>query len=81
MEVEIEKNAELPDRVGEWGKWQKLVKEMDVGDAVTFLDDKNMTAYHGIRRAAKGLGFKITMRTIEGGKIKVWKQETIEDSE
>ena len=54
---------------------------MDVGDAITFQDDENLTAYHGINRAAKNLGFKIVMRTLDDGKIKVWKQEAIEDTE
>ena len=34
MEVRIEKNAPFIDRRKGWGKWQKLLEEMDVGDAV-----------------------------------------------
>ena len=55
MEVQIEKNAPLPDRRKGWGKWQKLIEEMDVGDAAILEDDENLTAYHGLSRAAKSL--------------------------
>jgi|TARA_R100001224_G_C3937735_1_gene121112 hypothetical protein len=81
MEVQIEKNAPLPDRRKGWGKWQKLIEEMDVGDAAILEDDENLTAYHGLRRAAKSMGFTVSMRTLDDGKIKVWKQEAIEDTE
>jgi|TARA_A100000172_G_scaffold40613_1_gene24755 hypothetical protein len=81
MEVQIEKNAPLPDRRKGWGKWQKLIEEMDVGDAAILEDDENLTAYHGLRRAAKNMGFTVSMRTLDDGKIKVWKQEAIEDIE
>ena len=81
MEVQIEKNAPLPDRRKGWGKWQKLIEEMDVGDAAILADDENRTAYHGVRRAAKSMGFTVSMRTLDDGKIKVWKQEAIEDTE
>jgi|TARA_R100000234_G_C4880954_1_gene127349 hypothetical protein len=81
MEVQIEKNAPLPDRRKGWGKWQKLIEEMDVGDAAILEDDENLTAYHGLRRAAKSMGFTVSMRTLDDGKIKVWKQEAIEDNE
>ena len=81
MEVQIEKNAPLPDRRKGWGKWQKLIEEMDVGDAAILEDDENLTAYHGLRRAAKSMGFTVSMRTLDDGKIKVWKQEAIEDIE
>jgi len=81
MEVQIEKNAPLPDRRKGWGKWQKLIEEMDVGDAAILEDDENLTAYHGLRRAAKSMGFTVSMRTLDDGKIKVWKQEAIEAAE
>ena len=81
MEVQIEKNAPLPDRRKGWGKWQKLIEEMDVGDAAILEDDENLTAYHGLRRAAKSMGITVSMRTLDDGKIKVWKQEAIEDTE
>ena len=81
MDFQLEKNAPLPDKRKGWGKWQKLIDEMDVGAAITFQDDENLTAYHGINRAAKNLGFKIVMRTLDDGKIKVWKQEAIEAAE
>ncbi len=81
MEVQMEKNAPLPDRRKGWGKWQKLIEEMDVGDAAILEDDENLTAYHGLRRAAKSMGFTVSMRTLDDGKIKVWKQEAIEDTE
>ena len=81
MEVQIEKNAPLPDRRKGWGKWQKLIEEMAVGDAAILEDDENLTAYHGLRRAAKSMGFTVSMRTLDDGKIKVWKQEAIEDTE
>ena len=81
MEVQIEKNAPLPDRRKGWGKWQKLIEEMDVGDAAILEDDENLTAYHGLRRAAKSMGFTVSIRTLDDGKIKVWKQEAIEDTE
>ena len=81
MEVQIENNAPLPDRRKGWGKWQKLIEEMDVGDAAILEDDENLTAYHGLRRAAKSMGFTVSMRTLDDGKIKVWKQEAIEDNE
>ncbi len=81
MEVQIEKNAPLPDRRKGWGKWQKLIEEMDVGDAAILEDDENLTAYHGLRRAAKSMGFTVSMRTLDDGKIKVWKQEAIEATE
>ena len=81
MEVQIEKNAPLPDRRKGWGKWQKLIEEMDVGDAAILEDDENLTAYHGLRRAEKNMGFTVSMRTLDDGKIKVWKQEAIEDNE
>ena len=77
MEVQIEKNAPLPDRRKGWGKWQKLIEEMDVGDAAILEDDENLTAYHGLRRAAKSMGFTVSMRTLDDGKIKVWKQEVV----
>ena len=54
---------------------------MDVGDAAILEDDENLTAYHGLRRAAKNMGFTVSMRTLDDGKIKVWKQEAIEDTE
>ena len=75
MDIKIEKNAPMPERKGGWGKWQQLVTEMDFGDAVTFRDDKNLTAYHGMRRAAKQLGFNVVMRTLDDGQIRVWKQK------
>ena len=81
MEVQIEKTAPLPDRRKGWGKWQKLIEEMDVGDAAILEDDENLTAYHGLRRAAKSMGFTVSMRTLDDGKIKGWKQEAIEDNE
>ena len=81
MEVQIEKNAPLPDRRKGWGKWQKLIEEMDVGDAAILEDDENLTAYHGLRRAAKSMGFTVSMRTLDDGKIKGWKQDAIEDTE
>ena len=81
MEVQIEKNAPLPDRRKGWGKWLKLIEEMDVGDAAILEDDENLTAYHGLRRAPKSMGFTVSMRTLDDGKIKVWKQEAIEDTE
>ena len=81
MEVQIEKNAPLPDRRKGWGKWQKLIEEMDVGDAAILEDDENLTAYHGLRRAAKSMGFTVSMRTLDDGKIKVWKQEAVEAAE
>ena len=81
MEVQIEKNAPLPDRRKGWGKWQKLIEEMDGGDAAILEDDENLTAYHGLRRAAKSMGFTVSMRTLDDGKIKVWKPEAIEDTE
>ena len=81
MQVQIEKNAPLPNRRKGWGKWQKLIEEMDVGDAAILEDDENLTAYHGLRRAAIRQGFKIVMRTLDDGKIKVWKQEAIEATE
>ena len=31
--------------------------------------------------AAKSMGFTVSMRTLDDGKIKVWKQEAIEDNE
>ena len=73
VEVKIEKNAPLINRKKEWGKWQKIIKDMSVGDAAIFQDDENLTAYHGLRRAAKGIGFTVSMRTLDDGKIKVWK--------
>tara|TARA_R110002012_G_scaffold255630_1_gene435695 strand:+ start:654 stop:905 length:252 start_codon:yes stop_codon:yes gene_type:complete len=74
MSFTIEKNASSPpDRKGNWGKWQKKIKEMDVGDAAVFEDDENLTSYHGLRRAAISLGFKVVMRTLDDGTIKVWK--------
>ncbi len=54
---------------------------MDVGDAAILEDDENLTAYHGLRRAAKSMGFTVSMRTLDDGKIKVWKQEAIEATE
>ena len=82
MSLTIEKNASSPPaRKGNWGKWQKVIQEMDVGDAATFEDDENLTVYHGLRRAAISQGFKIVMRTLDDGKIKVWKQEAIEAAE
>tara|TARA_Y100001937_G_scaffold29737_1_gene42809 strand:- start:547 stop:807 length:261 start_codon:yes stop_codon:yes gene_type:complete len=77
MQVQIEKNAPLPNRRKGWGKWQKLIEEMDVGDAAILEDDENLTAYHGLRRAAKSMGFTVSMRTLDDGKIKVWKQEVV----
>ena len=81
MEYQIKKNAPLIERRKGWGKWQKLLAEMDVGDAAILEDDENLTAYHGLRRAAKNMGFTVSMRTLDDGKIKVWKQEAIEDIE
>ena len=81
MQVQIEKNAPLPNRRKGWGKWQKLIEEMDVGDAAILEDDENLTAYHGLRRAAKSMRFTVSMRTLDDGKIKVWKQEAIEAAE
>tara|TARA_R110001583_G_scaffold5559_3_gene29922 strand:- start:1464 stop:1709 length:246 start_codon:yes stop_codon:yes gene_type:complete len=78
MEVRIEKNAPFIDRRKGWGKWQKLLEEMDVGDAVVLEDNEHLAAYHGLRRAAKAMGFTVSMRTLDDGKIKVWKQEVIE---
>ena len=72
VNIEIERNASPPDLRG-WGKWQKLIENMNVGDAAIFEDDENLTTYHGLRRAAINLGFKVVMRTLEDGKIKVWK--------
>lgn len=73
MDFEIEKNVPVPTKKKGLGRWQKLLAEMDVGDAVTFQDDTELTLYHGLRRAAKGMGFKAVMRTLDDGKIKVWK--------
>ena len=81
MDFQLEKNAPLPNRRKGWGKWQKLIEEMDVGDAAILEDDENLTAYHGLRRAAKSMGFTVSMRTLDDGKIKVWKQEAIEATE
>ena len=77
MEFQIEKNSPIPGRKKGWGKWQKVIEEMDLGDAVILEDDENLTAYHGLRRAGMGMGFKISMRTLEDGKIKAWKQEAL----
>ena len=73
MEYKIEKNAPFIDRKIGWGKWQKILGEMDVGDAVVLEDNEHLTAYHGLRRAAKNAGFTVSMRTLDDGKIKVWK--------
>ena len=48
-----------------------------MGDAAILEDDENLTAYHGLRRAAKSMGFTVSMRTLDDGKIKVWKQEVV----
>tara|TARA_R110002020_G_scaffold392326_1_gene602581 strand:- start:257 stop:496 length:240 start_codon:yes stop_codon:yes gene_type:complete len=74
MTVKIERNASPPDLRG-LGKWQEIILEMDVGDAAIFEDDENLTSYHGLRRAAISLGFKVVMRTLNDGTIKVWKLE------
>lgn len=81
MDISIEKNAPLVDRRGKWGKWQKLIGEMDVGDAITIEDDEHLASYHSISRAAKSLGFKVVMRTLDDGKIKIWKQAVTEAAE
>ena len=75
MELQIEKKAPFIDRRKGWGKWQKLLKEMDVGDAVVLEDNEHLAAYHGLRRAAKDMGFKVVMRTLDNGKILVWKRD------
>ena len=54
------------------------LEEMDVGDAVVLEDNEHLAAYHGLRRAAKAMGFTVSMRTLDDGKIKVWRQEVIE---
>ena len=80
MEYQIKKNAPLIERRKGWGKWQKLLSEMDVGDAVPLEDNEHLAAYRGLRRAAKDMGFRVTMRTLEDGTILVWKLD-IEESE
>ena len=42
MEYQIKKNAPLIERRKGWGKWQKLLAEMDVGDAVPLEDNENL---------------------------------------
>ena len=39
MQFQIEKNSPIPGRKKGWGKWQKIIEEMDLGDAVILEDD------------------------------------------
>ena len=81
MQFQIEKNSPMPGRKKGWGKWQKIIEEMDLGDAVILEDDENLTAYHGLRRAGMGMVFKIAIRPLGARYIKVWKKEAIEAAE
>ena len=65
MEYVIEKNSPLPQHPTKGsGKWQKLLSEMSVGDAVTVKTEEEV---RGIRTAGYGLGMKIKSRRIDDG--------------
>ena len=75
--MKIEKGIEVPEVSGRGapagcGKWQKLAKQMDVGDSIFFADDKR--EYTRLCRAMKNLGLKSTSRWLGDG-YRVWRIE------
>ena len=65
MDYVIEKNSPLPPHPTKGsGKWQNLLSEMSVGDAVTVKSEEEV---RGIRTAGYGLGMKIKSRRIDDG--------------
>ena len=64
----IEKNLELPPHPARGaGKWQTLLKDMEIGDSfvLTQGEDPKGYVYHAIRVAAKSLGMKVRSGTDE----------------
>ena len=64
----IEKNLEGPPHPTKGqGKWQMLLKKMDVGDSFTLMHDEHPHAYiyRSIRIAAKSIGMKVRSGTDE----------------
>jgi hypothetical protein len=64
----IEKNLELPPHPTKGaGKWQTLLKDMEIGDSfvLTQGEDPKGYVYHAIRVAAKSLGMKVRSGTDE----------------
>ena len=64
----IEKNLELPPHPTKGsGKWQKLLKGMEIGDSfvLTKEEDPKGYVYHSIRVAAKSLDIKVRSGTDE----------------
>ena len=65
MEYVIEKNSPLPPHPTKGsGKWQKLLSEMSVGDAVTVKTEEEVRS---IRTSAYKAGMKIRSRRVSEG--------------
>ena len=78
-DIKIETLDDLPPKKSRGrGKWQKRIKELEVGTVFTIEDDSDQSAiskYRSIRTAAQTLGKKAIMRQLENGKIMVKLEE------
>ena len=64
----IEKNLQVPPHPTKGqGKWQLLLKKMEVGDSFTLMHDEDPHGYiyRSIRIAAKSIGMKVKSGTDE----------------
>jgi hypothetical protein len=78
--MKIEKGIEMPpDGRGlgstvRLGKWQKVAKEMAVGDSIFFAGEKNNRSFSALSKCLKKMGYKPATRWVGDGH-RVWRAE------
>jgi len=78
--MEIERGIEIPpDGRGKgnysgFGKWQKIAREMHVGDSVFFVGDKDNRSFRALSRVLVDMGYKTVSRWVGDGH-RVWRVE------
>jgi hypothetical protein len=63
--VLIEHNIEIPAR----SKWEPVLADMAIGDSFAC----TITEYAAVRAKAFMMGMRVTSRTIEPSKVRVWR--------
>ena len=67
---EIDKNIPIPEHAM-WGKNLGFLKKLEVGDS--FVVEKK--ARSSLVTSARRMGMKFITRTIENGKVRIWRTE------
>lgn len=73
--IKIEKGIPVPlRRRGREPLYEEVLKKLEIGDSFV-VKDKNIAKYVRLVSTAKKTGVRITTRTIEGGKVRIWRYE------